>query len=191
LDRFVAVGVTTLLRADCSVCVVDRISDVVLVDTVAQRVPDVIIVDESAGVPLVRRLRLLCPLTEILVLAQEPTVGQGIRLLGAGANCVARGASSVNLLETVTLTAQGVRFFTNVDGEFLTRSYPTDAERLTVREHEVLEQLATGASYASAASALGIRRSTVVTHTSRILRKLGKECKRDLEGMSVPLPPGS
>jgi DNA-binding NarL/FixJ family response regulator len=180
------VGVTTLLRADCSVDRVDRVSDAVLVEIVAQRAPGVVIVDEGAGVPLVRRLRSLCPRTGVLVLAHEPTAVQGMRLLGAGSNCLARGAPGVNLLDAVRSTARGERFFTTANGEFVTRSYPRDAERLTAREHEVLEQLSAGASYASAAVALGIGRSTVVTHAARILRKLGKERKRDLEGLYVP-----
>jgi DNA-binding CsgD family transcriptional regulator len=58
------------------------------------------------------------------------------------------------------------------DGEFL--------ERLTVREREVLDLVATGLSSRAIAFRLGLSKKTIDTHRSKLLRKLGATSVVDL-----------
>lgn len=51
--------------------------------------------------------------------------------------------------------------------------------RLTDREHQVLEQLCSGAPYREAAARLGIAESTVHTHVKRVYEKLGATNKAE------------
>jgi len=64
-----------------------------------------------------------------------------------------------------------------LDGQDVDNTTPSRAEDLveplTVREHEVLEQLAAGLSNRQIARALGISEHTVKFHVSGILGKLG------------------
>lgn len=50
---------------------------------------------------------------------------------------------------------------------------------LTQREHDVLEQLCSGASYREAAGALGVAEGTVQTHVKRVYEKLGATNKAE------------
>ena len=53
------------------------------------------------------------------------------------------------------------------------RSQPGDGVQLSEREHEVLQQIARGASNKEIARDAGNRRNTVKIHVQHILRKLG------------------
>jgi DNA-binding NarL/FixJ family response regulator len=122
----------------------------------------------------------------MLVLAHNPSDYEGLRLLAAGANCVARSAPELDLGSMVHRTAQGQRFLATADGAWIERRYPASAELLTDREREVLGYLAKDVSYAAIACALRISYRTVQTYVPRIIGKLGVGDRRELIGMPVP-----
>jgi DNA-binding NarL/FixJ family response regulator len=128
--------------------------------------------------------------TGVLVLAREPKYAYGVRLLAAGASCIARSASIGDLLAAVHLVAEGGRTFTSADGRRVERRYPALAPPLTPREGEVLEHLSRGAQYAEIGFSLGIGVETVRTHATSVRDKLGVAANEDLIGMPAP-PAGS
>ncbi len=186
-DSVLALGVATLLRVDPRLHVVecgpaDRALEVALVGGK----PQVAVLGETVEPTMVEHLRSICRQTMILVLAHDPSHDDGMQLLAAGANCVARSAPELDLGAMVLRTAQGERFLATADGGWVERRYPPHAEPLTDREREVLRYLAKDASYAVIACALRISYRTVQTHVSRIIRKLGVQDRGELIGMPLP-----
>ena len=148
--------------------------------------PHVAILAETAEPALVERLLSVRSQTRVVVFAHDPSSAQGMRLLGAGANCVALSAPHVDVVGAVRSTARNERFFANANGERVERRYPADAAALTEREREVLVLLVKGASYPEVAYKLGMGLRTAEKHAAQILRKLRVGSKRDLVGMPIP-----
>lgn len=187
-DKLVRIGLTAVLRDDSSLRLVERdLEDVALEGALIRWAPQVTILAETAELTLVERLRSLRPQTGVVVVAHNPSPARGLRLLAAGANCVALSTADVDLVGAVHRTARGERFFAASNGEQVERRYPPDAEVLTKREREVLVLLAKGASYSEIALALGMGVRTAEKHAARIFRKLRVRCKRELIG--IPIPP--
>jgi DNA-binding NarL/FixJ family response regulator len=187
LDSVLALGAATLLRDDPRLQVIDcGPADRALEDALAGWEPEVAVVGETVDAKMVEHLRAIRPQTMMLVLAHDPNHDAGIRLLAAGANCVARCVPELDLGAMVHRTAQGRRFFATADGSWIERRYPSRAEPLTEREREVLVHLTKGASYSEIACALGISYRTVQTYVPRIIAKLGVHHRRELLGMPVP-----
>jgi DNA-binding NarL/FixJ family response regulator len=114
----------------------------------------------------------------------------GLRVLAAGATCVARNASRAELLAAVYLVARGERMFMSADGERVQRRYPSGAPILTRRESDVFRCLSEGKSHAETACDLGIGVRTVHTYAARVYRKLNVRSKRELIAMLPPSDPG-
>lgn len=151
-----------------------------------ERDADVLIVGESVEFGLLRRLsEAEHRVTNVLVLAHEPSLAFGSLLLAHGGSCVAQSVTAVELIDTVERVARGERVFVSVDGEDRVRRYPVGELRLTAREFEVLGHLGRGASHAQIAQALRISPRTVQNHTAAICRKLGVSAKRELIGLRV------
>jgi DNA-binding NarL/FixJ family response regulator len=187
LDSIVTIGLITLLREDARLCLLEcGPDDAALDDAIRRWEPQIAILGEKTEPNLVEHLRSICAQTAILVLAHDPTLEQGMRLLAAGANCVARDSPDLDLCAMVQLTARGERLFVAADGERIVRRYPPHAERLTKRERQVLTHVARGASYAAIACALQISYRTVQTYVARIMEKLDVQDRRELVGMPVP-----
>jgi two-component system response regulator DesR len=179
--------VAMLLRDDHRLCVLEcGPADAALEAGVRRWQPQVALLGETAEPSMVQRIRSIAPQTGILVLAHAPLREHGMRLLAAGANCVARDAPEIDLRTLVHLTAQGERFFAAADGAWIERRYPPGAAPLTEREQEVLTHLAQGASYAMIAYAMRISYRTVQIYVPRIIKKLGVQDRRELLGLPLP-----
>jgi DNA-binding NarL/FixJ family response regulator len=186
-ERVVALGLTAVLRDDRGLRVLERdLDDVALERALVRWSPRVAILDETAEPAFVERLFSVRPQTRVVVFAHDPSLAQGMRLLGVGANCVALSAPRVDVVDAVHSTARDERFFANASGERVERGYPADAEALTKREREVLVLLVKGASYPEVAHELGMGVRTAEKHAARIFRKLQVGGKRDLVGMPIP-----
>lgn len=186
-DSVLALGVATLLRADPRLDVIECGSaDRALEDVLAGGRPQVAVLGETVEPGMVEHLRSICPQTAVLVLAHDPTHDEGMQLLAAGANCVARSAPELDLAALVRRTAQGERFLATGDGGWIERRYPARAEPLTRRQREVLGYLVKGEPYASIACGLHISYRTVQMHVPRILDRLGVGDRSELVGMPVP-----
>lgn len=183
-DRLLAVGVSTILRLDHQIRLLSTdVEDADLDTVITTRAPNVVILNEAIDPLRVEQLRRLASRTQVLVLAYNPQLTHCLRLLAAGASCVAWDAPHIDLSYAVRLSAQGQRFFVSASGEWVTRAYPLGAEPLTAREQQVLGQLAQGASYAQLALALKISSRTVETHAARIRKKLRAKNNQELLGL--------
>jgi DNA-binding NarL/FixJ family response regulator len=155
-------------------------------DVVARQAPRVVIVDKRAARVVLERLREVAPATGVLVLADDPSKAYGMFVLAVGATCLARNASTEELLKAVHIVARGGRMFMSGDGHLVERCYPSDAQLLTKREREVAVYLSEDKRYSEIAFALGIGVRTVETYAARVRRKLHVEDGRELVGMPVP-----
>jgi DNA-binding NarL/FixJ family response regulator len=156
--------------------------------TVVSQAPRVAILDESVAAhpTVLERLKVAHPAIGIVVLAHLPTVAYAMRLLAAGASCVAKDVSAAEILAAVHIAADGRRVFADVDGHLVERSYPAAVASLTPREVEVLEFLSRGQSHAEIAHALQLGVETIRTHAAHIRGKLGVRNKRELIGLALP-----
>lgn len=185
-DPLVGRGLIDVLREDYRLRVLaSGLGRAALERVVVQQAPRVVILDETAGHSLLARLRSVRSATGVLVLTYAPTRTDGMRLLAAGATCLAWSASGTDILAAIHLTAQGGRMFVSADGYRIERRYPNGMQLLTPREAEVLEHLTRDRSYAQIALALQISENTVQSHVRSVLRKLNVPSKRDLVGLPL------
>ncbi len=144
--------------------------------------PDVVLMDinlpGASGVEATRRAARLAPATAVLVVTMLDDDETVFAALAAGARgYVLKGASGDEIAAAVrTVAAGGAVFGAGVASRLLARppgraalSRPDD---LTMREREVLDLLAEGASNQQIARSLGISLKTVQNHVSHILDKL-------------------
>lgn len=177
-------GLIDVLREDRHVDILASGLDHQALEVIAaEEMPRVVILGEAIERGALGRLRETAPTTGVVVLAHEPTHEYGMRLLAAGATCVARNAPTVDLIAAVHLVARGERAFISADGKRVQRCYPSEAPALTDRETEVLGCLSRGRSNAEIALALEIGVETVRTHVASILRKLNAQSRLELVGM--------
>jgi DNA-binding NarL/FixJ family response regulator len=188
-DSVVGLGLAALMRSDNRVRVLARDVDGLSLElALARWAPCVMILASTTELGVLEHLRSVAPDTRLLVLGYELSSATGMRILGAGANCVALGAPDVDVPAAVHETARGERFFAAREGWRVERNCVAGARQLTVREREVLALLVEGATYQQVGHALGMSARTAEKHAGSIFRKLGVRRKRELEGMPSRLP---
>jgi DNA-binding NarL/FixJ family response regulator len=184
-DPVLGQGLASLLQGDRHVRVLGHdLDDSTLELALAQWAPRVTILTSSTEPSAFARLRSAGHGTRLLVLGYELSSSDGMRIFGAGANCVALGAPDVDVLAAVHDTARGERFFARRDGRRVKPRCPDGVEQLTGREREVLALLVAGATYKQVAHVLGIRVRTAEKHAASLRSKLGVRRNRELEGIS-------
>jgi DNA-binding NarL/FixJ family response regulator len=161
-----------------------------------QECPDVAVLDISMpdldGVRATKLIRDACPHTQVLILTMYENEAYFFRSLAAGAaGYILKKAASEELISAVRAVARGEAFFyppmarklldrlTGDDIQGLHAS-PLGDEALSEREREIMLLLVQGFSNQEIAERLVISPSTVQTHRSHILRKLGLETTVDL-----------
>ncbi len=184
--ELVRYGLRALLDAEADIEIAGEAGDTdgVISGCVACE-PDVLLLDlhmpGEGGVEACRRVRELLPETSVLVLT---SFDENDELFGA----VAAGAAGYLLKDTrPELLAGAIRavaagdpvFDPTISGRISAGRPPSKAEeldlrRLSERETEVLELMAKGMSNKEIGRTLWIGETTVKTHVSHILRKLGQ-----------------
>jgi len=150
--------------------------------------PDVVVMDIRMpvldGIAATAQLRRADHPLDVLVLT---TFGEDEVLWGAieagAAGFVLKDSSAEDLIAAVRAVAGGGAWFDPAVAPRLLDHYrrlvapaareATRLESLTVREHEVLRQMARGATNAEIAAALFVAEATVKTHVGSIFGKLG------------------
>ena len=154
----------------------------------AELKPDVAIIDismpELNGLEAARRIREASPNTEILILSVHYS-DQLIRdILRAGVQgYIVKSDSDRDLLTALEALANHKPFFTSKATEVVLTKFDRSGsrlsideavgDRLTSREHEIVQLLSEGRSSKEVATLLGISVKTTETHRANVMRKLG------------------
>jgi len=149
-----------------------------------ENAPDVVLMDinlpGASGVEATRRASEIAPATAVLVVTMVDDDDSVFAALAAGARgYILKGASAAEITAALrTVAAGGAVFGAGIASRLLARTPaqrpgpPPSPDDLTVRERQVLDLLADGASNRHIARSLGISLKTVQNHVSRILDKL-------------------
>jgi len=150
-----------------------------------ENAPDVVLMDinlpGASGVEATRRAAQIAPATAVLVVTMVDDDDSVFAALAAGARgYILKGASAGEITAALrTVAAGGAVFGAGIASRLLARTptrlsglAPRSWHHLTVREREVLDLLADGASNRQIARSLEVSLKTVQNHVSRILDKL-------------------
>jgi DNA-binding NarL/FixJ family response regulator len=176
-------GLAALIDATPDMTVVARAGNGKEAVDLARRGADVVLMDLNlpvmSGVEATARICAMPDAPAVLVLTMVDDDDTVVAALRAGARgYVLKGAAGEEIAAAVrTVAGGGAVFGAGVAARVLATTTspvaaPDDPEGLTAREREVLTQLATGASNAQIARALGLSTKTVQNYVSRILDKL-------------------
>jgi DNA-binding NarL/FixJ family response regulator len=187
-DALMRAGLRGVLSADPGIEVVGEAADGrAAVHRARLLEPDVVLMDvrmpERDGIAATRELLAALPRTRVVILTtfeQDDYIFPALRA-GASGFLLKRTRPEELIAGIHTVAAGDSLLSPSVTSRVIARmaSQPglpgadTGLEELTAREREVLALVARGLSNAEIASALVIEESTVKTHTSRILGKLG------------------
>ena len=148
--------------------------------------PDVAVVDQQSGngslAKMIARLRAGLPKTTILLLADTSAAESTEAAANAGCDGLLTKDASAESLAAALLSARTGVGCPSPDepGEGATTGRSL---RLTTREREVLDLLASGTSTAAIGQRLRIARNTARAHVQRVIEKLGAHSK--LEAVAV------
>lgn len=154
--------------------------------------PNVVLMDIAMagmdGMESTRQIKSRWPDVNVLVLTMHRTDEYFFEMLKAGASgYVLKGAHPSELIQAVHVVGQGeVYLYPSMAGhlvhEFLNKGAHSPEENLLLspREKEILNLLAEGYSSKEIADKLVISQSTVHTHRSNLMSKLGLSSRREL-----------
>ena len=170
------------------------------VEMVRRLQPDVAVLDVAMpdlnGLEATRQIRKASARTEVLVFTMHESEQLVREVLAAGAKgYLLKSDAARSIVAAVEALAAGRPYFnwkaseTILEG-FLRASAAADGqangiEPLTPREREIAQLLAEGRSNKEAAIRLGIGVSTVVTHRSALMRKIGARTVVDIVRYAV------
>jgi two-component system, NarL family, response regulator LiaR len=133
---------------------------------------DLLIPGGMDGITTTRRILERCPDVRVIALTASLDEARMQGVLQAGATgYVRKDADPETLLAAVRAVARGRTYIDPSIGRQLLTS-PTQGEELTVRETDVLRQVALGRSNKDIASTLSVTEETVKTHVAHLLAKL-------------------
>jgi DNA-binding NarL/FixJ family response regulator len=149
--------------------------------------PDIAILDISMpdlnGLEATRKIRIVSPRTEVLILSMHCSNQLTREVLDAGARgYILKSDSARDLAIAIETLANHKPFFTPDATKFILRRLNSGgsvaevpeliSDQLTTREREILQLLAEGSSSKEVACALSISVKTAETHRANIFRKL-------------------
>jgi two-component system response regulator NreC len=149
--------------------------------------PDVVVMDIAMpnmnGIEATRRIMTDRPCTAIVILSMHQDESYVLRALKAGAKgYLLKDSLRADVIEAIRAVAQGRSFLTRKIGRILQEDYVRQLENrglddtydlLTAREREILQLIAEGRTNKEVATLLNLGVTTVETHRTHILQKLG------------------
>jgi DNA-binding NarL/FixJ family response regulator len=149
--------------------------------------PDVVIMDIAMpnmnGIEATRRIVAANPKTSVVILSMHQDESYVLRSLKAGAKgYLLKDSLRSDVLDAIRSVAQGRSFLTRKVSRMLQEDYIRELERrglddsydlLTDREREILQLIAEGHTNKEVAGILNVSITTVETHRTHILQKLG------------------
>ena len=152
-----------------------------------QNAPDIVIMDIAMpnmnGIEATRRILATHPSIGVVILSMHQDESYVLRSLKAGARgYLLKDSLRSDVVDAIRSVAQGRSFLTRKVSRLLQEDYIRQMERrgvedsyelLTDREREVLQLVAEGRTNKEVAQILNIGLTTVETHRTHILQKLG------------------
>jgi two-component system response regulator NreC len=149
--------------------------------------PDVVVMDIAMpnmnGIEATRRIVATRPATGVVILSMHQDESYVLRSLKAGARgYLLKDSLRSDVVEAIRSVAQGRSFLTRKVSRLMQEDYIRQMERrgvedsydlLTDREREILQLIAEGRTNKEVANVLNIGLTTVETHRTHILQKLG------------------
>jgi two-component system, NarL family, response regulator NreC len=149
--------------------------------------PDVVVMDIAMpnlnGIDATRRILTAHPQTAVVILSMHQDESYVLRSLKAGAKgYLLKDSLRSDVLEAIRAVAQGRSYLTRKVSRMMQEDYIRELEQrgledtydlLTDREREVLQLAAEGKANKEIAAELSISLTTVETHRTHILQKLG------------------
>jgi DNA-binding NarL/FixJ family response regulator len=153
----------------------------------AEQSPDVVVMDigmpNMNGIEATRRILADSPHIAVVILSMHQDESYILRSLKAGAKgYLLKDALRADVLEAIRAVAQGRSFLTRKIARMLQEDYVRQLESrglddtydlLTDREREILQLVAEGRANKEVAQLLNVSLTTVETHRTHILQKLG------------------
>jgi DNA-binding NarL/FixJ family response regulator len=144
---------------------------------------DVVVLDlalgRDNGLEVLKHIKSEQPKLPVLILSMQPEEHYASRLLKAGAaGYLSKESAPGELVNAVIKVSSGGRYVSPAIAERLafeigTPATDTPHERLSDREFQVFQMIASGKGLTQIADELGVSVKTVSTHRARILTKLG------------------
>ncbi len=187
-------GVRMLLEAEPDIAVIGEAVDGAQAIALAKELkPDVVLMDigmpDVDGLEATSRIKSQWPDINVLVLTMHRSEEYFFEMLKKGASgYLLKGAETSDLIHAVRVVARGevflyptmaqkrVRDYVNLKGGGETAVDP----QLSPRENEILQLLAQGYSNKEIADKLVISASTVHTHRTNLMQKLGLSSRHEL-----------
>jgi len=181
-------GVRALLEKQVDMVIVAEAADGREAAQLAEELrPDVVVMDIGMpnlnGIDATRRILAAHPQIAVLILSMHQDESYVLRSLKAGAKgYLLKDSLRSDVLEAIRAVAQGRSFLTRKISRMMQEDYIQEMEQrgledsydlLTDREREVLQLAAEGKPNKEIASSLNISLTTVETHRTHILQKLG------------------
>ncbi len=187
-------GLRMLLESEADVEIVGEVGTArEALDIVTRLGPDVVLMDiglpDLSGIEAAREIKRLRPETAIVALTIHEDKEYFFKMLEAGASgYVPKRAAPEELLTAIRAAAIGEVYLYPSMAKLLVKDYLVQDQQassepvngLTLREQEVLAQLADGASNAEIAEMLNISPKTVARHRENIMRKLNLHSRTEL-----------
>jgi DNA-binding NarL/FixJ family response regulator len=130
--------------------------------------PDVALVDlflgGESGAELTAEIKERSPRTRVLLISGAGTVSRAVATAAGASGFVSKDWGAPDVVKAVRVVALGMEVFGPQEG----RATP----RLSAREREVLDEIATGATNREIGERLYLSPHTIKEHTSSIYRKL-------------------
>ena len=144
--------------------------------------PNVALVDlfvgDESGTDIARRVRAAHPSTRVLLISGAGRISATAARAAGAAGFVTKDRSAAEIVEAIRRIGAG-------EDVFDAPPPPSDGgagagqQRLTAREHEVLQLVAAGLTNAEIAAELRLSPNTVKEHASSMFRKLGARNRAD------------
>jgi len=152
-----------------------------------EQAPDVVVMDIAMpnmnGIEATRRILATNPHTAVVILSMHQDESYVLRSLKAGAKgYLLKDSLRSDVLDAIRSVSQGRSFLTRKVSRIMQEDYVRQLERrnlddsydlLTDREREVLQLVAEGRTNKEVANLLNVSITTVETHRTHILQKLG------------------
>lgn len=193
--RILREGIRTLLQREPNIEVVGEAGDgKEAVDKVTQLIPDIVLMDITMpginGLEATRQIKKKTPQVKVLILTMHETGQYLSQMLQAGASgYVVKTTSTSDLISAIKAVHQGDMYLYPSIARMLVEDYlhkvktgeeKTSYEGLTNRERQILAYIAEDKKNKEIADLLGITVSTVQSHRTNLMDKLGAHDRTEL-----------